>query len=151
MKLIKSILGKNNELNGGLKNSKTTYNFLKQEFDEYKSKASKTLAAKDKLIATLKESATFSSSGTATTGENGELETSADDGEATTTTTTTTLVGSSAFNLKSIEMDELKMERDALKEELNSKNVTIEMLRADMMVICRFFVCLFCLCLFFIF
>ena len=129
-----------------MKNSKTTYNFLKQEFEEYKSKASKTLAAKDKLITTLKESANFSSSGTATTtGENGELETSAGDGE----TTTTTLVGSSAFNLKSIEIDELKMERDALKEELNSKNVTIEMLRAEMMVICPVFC--FVLCFFIVF
>lgn len=100
-----------------MKSSKTTYNFLKQEFEEYKSKASKTLTAKDRLIATLKENA----SGSSTADSNGD--------ETTTTTTTTTGV-----SLKSIEIDELKIERDALKEELNSKNVALDRLREEMMV-----------------
>lgn len=104
------IKDKNNELNSNLKNSKTTFNFLKQEFEEYKSKASKTLASKDRLIATMKESAS------SPTDDPGSSETA------------------SGVNLKSFEIDELKIERDALKEELNSKNVSLEMLRTEMMV-----------------
>lgn len=105
-------------MNSLIKNSKTTYNFLKQEFEEYKTKASKTLAAKDRLIATLKENAS-----SLTPNENNEEQ---NEGGS---------LSSGGISLKSIEIDELKMERDALKEELNSKNVSLEMLRAEIMVI----------------
>lgn len=100
-----------------MKNAKTTFNFLKQEFEEYKTKASKTLAAKDRLIATLKENATS---------PDGSNDASTGDGIGVT----------SGLSLKSIEIDELKIERDTLKEEVNSRNVTLEMLRAEMMVKC---------------
>jgi hypothetical protein len=98
---------RNNELAGQLKSSKTTYNFLKQEFEEYKAKATKTLQAKDRLIATLKDSSNLNS----------------EDGSSP-----------GGLNLKSIEIDELKLERDSLKEELNSKSVSLELIKAEMMV-----------------
>jgi hypothetical protein len=104
---------KNNELTGQIKNSKTTYNFLKQEFEEYKLKATKTLQSKDRLIAQLKDN-------TAGGGE------TAEEGSS-----------SGGTNMRSIEIDELRLERDSLKEELNSKNVTLDLLRAEMIV--RFF------------
>ena len=82
---------------------------MKQEFEEYKLKATKTLQAKDRLIATLKDSGSASYP---------------EDGGAS--------VG--GINLKAIEIDELKLERDSLKEELNSKNVTLDLVKAEMMV-----------------
>jgi hypothetical protein len=97
---------KNNEVSGQLKSSKTSYNFLKQEFEDYKAKAAKTLQSKERLIATLKESAVSNSS---VDGNN------------------------EAHSLKSIEIDELKAERDALKDELLSKNTSIELLKSEMM------------------
>lgn len=100
---------KNNEISSQLKNSKTSYNFLKQEFDDYKLKATKTLQSKERLISTLKESAQ-------------PLESSDDPSGAN-------------LSLKSIEIDELKLDRDALKDEVNSKNVTIELLRSEMIEI----------------
>ena len=96
-----------------LKSSKTSYNFLKQELDDYKLKATKTLQSKDRLIATLKESAQPSGSSDDPNDNNSS--------------------SSSTFNLKSIEIDELKAERDALKDELNSKNASIELLRTEIM------------------
>lgn len=103
-------------MNSGLKNSKTSYNFLKQEFEEYKTKATKTLQAKDRLIATLKESASLSND------NESSLNSSSGGG------------GGGGLNLKSIEIDELKLERDSLREELNSKNISLETLRTEMMV-----------------
>jgi hypothetical protein len=91
-----------------MKSSKTTFNFLKQEFEEYKAKATKTLQAKDRLIATLKDSSGLSS------GEDG--------------------ASPGGLNLKTIEIDELKLERDSLKEELNSRTVTLDSIKAEMMV-----------------
>ena len=102
-------LDKNNEISSQLKNSKTSYNFLKQEFDDYKLKATKPLQSKERLISTLKESAQ-------------PLESSDDPSGAN-------------LSLKSIEIDELKLDRDALKDEVNSKNVTIELLRSEMIEI----------------
>ena len=101
---------KNNELTAQLKNSKTTYTFLKQEFEEYKLKATKTLQAKERIIATLKDSNSHNSENSDGTGS------------------------SEGLNIKSIEIDELKLERDSLKEELNSKNVSIELIKSEMMV-----------------
>jgi hypothetical protein len=100
---------KNNELGGQLKSSKTSYNFLKQEFEDYKAKAAKTLQSKERLIATLKESAVSTSSNSSGDGNN------------------------EANSLKSIEIDELKAERDSLKDELISKSATIELLKSEMM------------------
>ncbi len=100
-----------------LKSSKTSYNFLKQELDDYKLKATKTLQSKDRLIATLKESAQPSSSSDDPNDNN-----------------------SSTFSLKSIEIDELKAERDALKDELNSKNASIELLRSEIMVCLKYII-----------
>lgn len=91
-----------------MKNSKTSTNFIKQEFEEYKLKATKTLQAKDRLIATLKENAS----------DDPNQENSSGNG----------------LNIKSIEIDELKLERDSLKEDLNSKNAALEMLRSELMV-----------------
>ena len=71
-------------------------------------KATKTLQAKDRLIAQLKENAA-------------SVEGSSDETNGNTN------------NLKSIEIEELKGEREFLKEELNSKNVALELLRAEMM------------------
>lgn len=73
-------------------------------------KATKTLQTKDRLIASLKENAVSSNSGAESLDNNFKN-----------------------FNL--IEIDELKSERDHLKEELSSKTTTLEMLRAEMMVI----------------
>ncbi|CAF0786049.1 unnamed protein product [Brachionus calyciflorus] len=95
---------KNNELTSQLKNSKTSMNFLKQEFEEYKLKATKTLQSKDRLIATLKENATGGSNDTENPG----------------------------LNIKSIEIDELKLERDSLKEDLTSKNTALEILKSEL-------------------
>lgn len=78
-------------------------NYLKQEFEEYKLKATKTLQSKDRLIATLKENASQNS----------------EDGQ------------NSGLSMKSIEIDELKMERDSLKEDLQSKNSALEVLRSE--------------------
>lgn len=81
--------------------------------EEYKLKATRTLQTKDRLIATLKENSASQShdkSGTEFSDTN-------------------------FSNLKLIEIDELKSERDHLKEELNSKIASIEMLRSEMMVI----------------
>lgn len=97
-------------MTSNLKNSKTAHNFLKQEFEEYKTKATKTLQAKDRLITTLKESSNFSNE------------------------TNDSSSNTNGVNLKSIEIDELILERDSLKEELNSKNVIIETLRSEVMV-----------------
>jgi hypothetical protein len=73
-------------------------------------KATKTLQTKEKLIATLKESAASTNSDSSERQE-----------------------GSASLRL--IEIDELKGERDYLREELNSKNSSLELLRAEMMVI----------------
>ncbi|RNA33410.1 Golgin subfamily A member 5 [Brachionus plicatilis] len=78
-------------------------NYLKQEFEEYKLKATKTLQSKDRLIATLKENASHNS----------------EDGQ------------NSGLSVKSIEIDELKLERDSLKEDLERKNSSLEVLRSE--------------------
>ena len=89
-----------------LKSSKSSYSYLKQEFDDYKAKASKTLQAKDRLIATFKENSSMSASSSDPTAVN--------------------------FSLSSIEFDELRNERDSLKDELASKSAQIDMMRAEM-------------------
>ncbi len=99
-------------MSGQLKSSKTSYTFLKQELEDYKIKATKTLQSKDRLIASLKESAQLSDPSEVNS-ENPEK---------------------GSFNLKSIEIDELKAERDALKDELNSKSASVELLRSEIIV-----------------
>jgi hypothetical protein len=89
---------------------------LKQELDEYKLKATKTLQTKDRLISQLKENAA-----------------------SLTGNDNTETPGSNVNNLKSIEIEELRSERDYLKDELNSKNVAIELLRNEMMVRIKIF------------
>ena len=95
-----------------LKNSKTANNHLKQELDEYKLKAAKTLLAKDRVIATLKENpiANFDDSNQ----ETGALK-------------------KEGVTLKFIEMEELKSEREFLKDELNTKTASIELLRSEIL------------------
>jgi hypothetical protein len=85
---------------------------LKQELDDYKLKATKTLQTKDRLISQLKENAVSIQSGDVNATE----------------------PGSTMNNIKSIEIEELKSERDYLKDELNTKNVALELLRNEMMV-----------------
>ena len=87
---------------------KSSSSNLKQELDEYKLKATKTLAAKDRIIAQLKES--HSTDGT----------------EYTDT--------SEGPSLRSIEIEELKGERDYLKDELDSQTAAIELLRSELTV-----------------
>ncbi len=106
-------------MNAQLKNTKTSNNHLKQELEEYKQKATKTLQAKDRIIASLKENAT--SLGGGSSGEN-----EGNEGDYS---------GSAKLNsLKLIEIEELRNERDYLKDELNSKTTSLELLRAEMMV-----------------
>ena len=85
---------------------------MKQELDDYKLKATKTLQTKDRLISQLKENAVSLQSGDVNALE----------------------PGSTINNIKSIEIEELKSERDYLKDELNTKNVALELLRNEMMV-----------------
>ena len=99
-----------------MKTSKTANNYLKQELDDYKLKATKTLQTKDKLISQLKENAALLGN---------------DESENAT--------GSVSNSLKSIEIEELRSERDHFKDELNSKNVALELLRNEMMVRHSFF------------
>lgn len=87
---------------------KSSSSNLKQELDEYKLKATKTLAAKDRIIAQLKES--HSTDGTEYT-DNSE-----------------------GPSLRSIEIEELKGERDYLKDELDSQTAAIELLRSELTV-----------------
>lgn len=102
---------KNMEMASQLKNSqsklKASSDHLKQELEDYKLKAAKTLQAKDRIIAQLKESS-MSGDGSEALGEGGE--------------------GSS---MRLIEIEELKSERDYLKDELDSKASSIELLRAE--------------------
>ncbi len=83
---------------------------MKQELEEYKSKATKTLQTKDRLIASLKENAAASTDPSKSSGEN------------------------SMSNLNQIEIEELKSEKEHLKEELNTKATSLEMIRSEMMV-----------------
>ena len=103
---------KNSELSSQIKTSKTANNYLKQELDDYKLKATKTLQTKDRLISQLKENA-------AASGNN-------ESGSAS--------LASTSNSLESIEIEELRSERDHLKEELNAKHVALELLRNEMMV-----------------
>ena len=95
---------------------KSTNNTLKQELEDYKSKATKILQSKDKLIASLKDGVVSL---------NGDDVSNGND--------------SSRINLKLIEIEELKNERDYLKEELQGKNVAIEMLKNEIQVCLQFF------------
>lgn len=95
--------GLNNQIKSAQSKLKSSSLNLKQELDEYKLKATKTLAAKDRIITQLKEKKTGNSA--------------EDDSESTP--------------LKFIEIEELKGERDYLKDELDSKVSSIEMLRAE--------------------
>ncbi len=105
---------KNSEMSAQVKNAqlkqKASSANLKKDLDEYKLKATKTLQAKDRIIAQLKESKVIESGG------------GADDG-----------AGESA-SISLIEIEELKAERDYLKDELESKNTSIEMLRSELSV-----------------
>ncbi len=103
---------KNVELSSQIKSTKTAHTYLKQELDDYKLKATKTLQTKDRLISQLKENAASIQSGDVNGSES----------------------GSTMNNIKSIEIEELKSERDYLKDELNTKNVALELLRNEMMV-----------------
>ena len=104
---------KNSEMSAQVKNAqlkqKASSANLKKDLDEYKLKATKTLQAKDRIIAQLKDSKVIESGG-------------ADDG-----------AGESA-SISLIEIEELKAERDYLKDELESKNTSIEMLRSELSV-----------------
>lgn len=104
-------LDKNMEMASQLKNSqsklKASSDHLKQELEDYKVKAAKTLQAKDRIIAQLKENS-MPGDGSDATGE-----------------------GSS---MRLIEIEELKSERDYLKDELDSKASSIELLRAEIAV-----------------
>jgi chromosome segregation ATPase len=91
-----------------LKNFKINNNSLKQEFEDYKLKATKTLATKEKLILSLKEAA------------------------AGKTDNDTDFSDNDFKSSKLIELEELKLERDMLREELNEKLSAIEMLRSEM-------------------
>jgi chromosome segregation ATPase len=103
---------KNLELSSQLKASKSSNNYLKQELEDYKLKATKTLQTKDRLISQLKDNA------------NGLLNDNVDAADGS---------GHKMNNLKSIEIEELQSERDHLKEDLNSKNITLELTRNEMM------------------
>jgi|688.fasta_scaffold2605246_1 F0F1-type ATP synthase epsilon subunit len=91
--------------------AKSTNNNLKQELEDYKSKATKILQSKDKLIASLKDGVVNLNEDDINIGND-----------------------SSRINLKLIEIEELKNERDYLKEELQSKNVAIELLKNEIQV-----------------
>ena len=99
-------------MNATLKNSKTANDHLKQELDEYKLKAAKTLLAKDRVIATLKENSI----------------TNFDDSNQEIRT-----LKKEDVTLKFIEMEELKSEREFLKDELSTKTASIEVLRSEIM------------------
>jgi len=109
---------KNLEMSGQVKNAhlkqKTLSTNLKKELDEYKLKATKTLQAKDMIIAQLKESkiVEIGSEGDGGSGE----------GKSETT------------SLSLIEIQELKAERDYLKDELESKIANIDMLKSELSV-----------------
>lgn len=100
---------KNSEINSQLKNMqsklKSSSNNLKQELEDYKLKATKTLQAKDRIIAQFKDN----------------KDNSNNDSEN----------GSEGSSMKLIEFEELKGERDGLKDEVDSKISTIELLRAE--------------------
>lgn len=101
-----------------LKSYKTNNNNLKQELEDYKSKAAKILQSKEKLIASLKD------------GVVGINNSNSNNGETTVSSESNT----SRMSITLIEIEELKNERDFLKEELQSKNVAIEMLKSEMLV-----------------
>lgn len=84
---------------------KSSSDHLKQELEDYKLKATKTLQAKDRIIAQLKEN----------TGD-----ASKDDEN-----------NSEGPSMRLIEIEELKSERDYFKDELDSKISTIELLRSE--------------------
>jgi FtsZ-binding cell division protein ZapB len=100
-----------NDVTNQLKMAKSTNNNLKQELEDYKSKATKILQSKDKLIASLKDGVVNLNEDDINIGND-----------------------SSRINLKLIEIEELKNERDYLKEELQSKNVAIELLKNEIQV-----------------
>ncbi len=101
-----------NDLTNQLKSTKSNSNSLKQELEEYKSKATKILQSKDKLIASLKDGVVNFNGDEASLNSN----------------------DSSRINLKLIEIEELKNERDYLKEELQSKNIAIELVKNEIQV-----------------
>ena len=112
--MIFEFWGRNSEISAQLKSFKSSNNLIKQEFEEYKLKASKTLQAKERTIATLKEAANGSGSSDVVDPE---------------------IQGSiSSSNLRLIEIDELKNERDFFKEELQAKTSSLDMIRNDFMV-----------------
>lgn len=101
---------KNSEHAAQLKNQqsklKESSNHLKQELEDYKLKATKTLQAKDRIIAQLKETSVNSGEG-ADAGSEG------------------------VPSMRLIEIEELKGERDYLRDELDSKASSIELLKAE--------------------
>ena len=105
-----NIEAKNEDLANQLKAAKKNNNVFKEELEEYKQKAAKILQAKDRLISNLKENAVGAS------GEQG-----AD-------------FSSSSSNLKQLELDEIRSEIEYLKDEINSKNASIDMLKAEINV-----------------
>ena len=104
---------KNSEHAAQLKNQqsklKESSNHLKQELEDYKLKATKTLQAKDRIIAQLKETSVNSGEG-ADAGSEG------------------------VPSMRLIEIEELKGERDYLRDELDSKASSIELLKAEIIV-----------------
>lgn len=87
-----------------LKASRTTLESMKRELTDYKQKAQKILQSKEKLIANLKD-ASFNGDGD---------------------------VANSVVITMNAELEQIKQERDMLKEELQQSNGTLEQLRREM-------------------
>ncbi len=108
------------DLTNQLKSQKQANQNIKQELEDYKQKATKILQSKDKLIASLKDGLNGAS------GEN--------NADAASSAPSSPLASANDYRMNLIEIEELRSERDFLKEELFSKNSTIDSLKTELQV-----------------
>ncbi len=113
-----------NDLTNQLKIQKQANASIKQELEDYKLKAAKILQSKDKLISSLKEGL----SGAAASGDNNA------DAASSSSSSSTSATPLSDYKMNLIEIEELRSERDFLKEELFSKNSQIDSLKTELQV-----------------
>ncbi len=106
-----------NDLASQLKAQKQANFNAKQELEDYKQKATKILQSKDKLITSLKDGLSSAS------GDNNA------DGASSSP-----LSSSNDYKVNLIEIEELRGERDFLKEELFAKNSAIDSLKTELQV-----------------